>query len=542
MKELLYILTPTDGTPVTLQHAVDGWDESFVVTERSKKYHGIFRTWTTSLRFVADGATLLREEFYTYGMQATCAITVQKLNRSTLTYYNAFVGSVDFSTFKDHDTTVEVTTIDRGLAQIIKTMEGESVTFNANAFDAEFGSIDARIINRLVPPVTGSYHTAYVMPFIQVLYAVMDGITGGKITDGTYAIKSDFLEQVPIYERYYFTPMGSIKYPDSSKTRTVMQTSLADIWQTMNAIHCLGMGIEVIGGKETLVIEEREFFYNTNLIHNVGSSANLSAGYLQDFLFSKVKSGYPPVDYGESETGASSLNVSEANTETAYLINNKGYKNEYDITAKHRADSIGFEELWATETTETGDTDPVVVCLMSHTYESSPGVFVTITTNTGGALAKSYDPGVDFSTPWNMEISPVRNLLKHKRFINGCCFRMSGQQITFLNGKNEQNYNETSLTQYNNPSFRDWVKEYEGFEIDDTDTWFRPIEINIEAAYPADMVSLIAANPYGVIRFNYKGNEFEGYILKMETQLTGAGSVKYSLLSTASNDLTKLIR
>ena len=78
--------------------------------------------------------------------------------------------------------------------------------------------------------------------------------------------------------------------------------------------------------------------------------------------------------------------------------------------------------------------------------------------------------------------------------------------------------------------------------IDDSDTWFRPLEIVIEAAYPSNLINLINANPYGVISFEYEGTTFTGYILKMETKLSGSGSVKYTLLSTASNDLTKLIR
>lgn len=540
MNELLFTLTPTDGTPVVLTHAVDGWDEAFIVTERSRKYHGIFRSWTVALRFVKDGAALLREEFYTYGMKASCTFTVSKLDRQTLDYFTAFTGRIDFSTFRDGDNQVEVTVLDGGLAQIVKTMEGEEVMFNANAFDTEYGSINARVVNVIDGAV---YHNAYCLPVIQVFNAVLDEITGGGVTAGTYAVKSNFFSSTAIYNRYFLTAIGLLKYCDRSKTLSNYQTSLADLFKSMDAIFCLGLGIEIISGKETLVIEPREYFYNGETIKDIGNSSTLSAGYVQEFHFSKIKAGYPNVEYGEdANVGNGTANVAEPNTETTFLVRNDAAKNEYDIVSKYRADSVGFELLWNSETEDTADTELAIVCLFYYTYEETPGNFVSVWTHTFGALAKSTDPGVDYSYPWNMEISPKRNLQRHQRFMNGCCFGLSGENLTLLNVTNDQSYNETAVLASATATERDWLQEYGPVAINDDNTWFRPIEFVIEAAYPREMINLINDNPYGVIEFTYKRNTYKGYILKMETRLAGAGSVKYSLLSTADNDLTKLIR
>lgn len=539
MRELLFILTPTDGIPVTLTTSPDGWDESFIITERSRKYHGIFRSFTIPLKFVKQGATIIRDEFYRYGMAATCVIQVQKLNRQTLTYFTAYTGKIDFATFKDHDHDIEVMAVDGGLSQIIKSMEGEDVIFDSNDFNSTYPAVNAN-----VPLITNptAYHV-YCMQVMQVFAAIVDKITGGKVTDSTFAVRSNFFTSSVIYNKFFLTTLGDLKYPVKPQGQSVYQSSLADFFQSMNACFCLGMGIETIAGVETLVIEQREYFYNQNIIKSVGDSKNLSIGLVNEFNFSKIKIGYPKVEYSDDAyVGNAPANMMEPNTETTFLISNTAAKSEYDLLSKYRADSVGFDLAWNSEAEDTQDTNLVILRLRYYTYQVSPGVYDSEWTHTLGALAKSTDPGTDVSTPWNIEISPKRNLLRHKRFINGCSHGLNGSEITLLNATNDQFYNETSLAEPLPSTQRDWYKEYEGFTIDSSDTWFRPLEINIEAAYPSDMVNLIAANPYGVIEFDYKKTTYTGYILKMETKLSGAGSVKYSLLCTDTNDLTKLIR
>jgi hypothetical protein len=203
--------------------------------------------------------------------------------------------------------------------------------------------------------------------------------------------------------------------------------------------------------------------------------------------------------------------------------------------SKYRADSVGIEDIWNTETTDTADNDLVILRLIYKRMTFPAGDFKWF--RTGGLLKKKgYATVVAY--PWNIEISPKRMLLNHQAFINSCCFGLSGEVITFLSGTNDQEHNDTSL----NLVVPIWEPQYTGFTISDTDTWFRPIEINIDAAYPSDLVNKIALNPYGVVEFTYRDNIYKGYILKMETKLSGKGSVKYSLLSVDDNDLTKLIR
>lgn len=541
MRELQFILTDSSGIAVTLQHAPDGWDESFIVTERSRKYHGIFRSFTIPMKFIKDGAAIIRNEFYTNGLTASCTLSVQKLDRATLTYFTAYTGKIEFSTFKDHDNDIEVTTIDGGLAQIIKTRESDDVMFTPYTMYSEPYWVPEGV--DLYYPLTTTpaliNQRCGAMRVYHALLAIMDKITGGKVADGTYGVKSDILSGVS-GRRMMLTTESAIKWLEMNSTATYFRTNLGDFFQSLNAILCLGMGIEVIGGKETLVVEERSYFYNKTTILNVGNSKNLSLGYVADWIYSKIKAGYPNKAYNsDASAGNSSANINEPNTETIYEIPGATSKNEYDIVSKYRGDSTGMLQLYGAESLEpngshsdTGDYDPVIIRTENRNID---GTYRYIMPR--GNLAKKDNPGVVVATPGNMYISPKRMVMAHQFFLNGCAFKLEGM-VTLQSATNDQANNETSDSIYN--TF--YEKEYEGPTLRDYATTFRPIELIIEAAYPADFVDHISENPYGVVEFDYRGTTYKGYILKMETKLSGSGSIKYSLLSTNDNDLAKLIR
>jgi len=523
VKDLRFILNS-----VTLDHAPDGWDEAMIVTERSKKYHGIFRSFTIPMKFVKDGAELVRDEFYTHGLAASVTMEVQKLDRDTLTYSTAFTGTLDFNTFKDHDYDIEITAADGSLAQIVKSRESDEVEFDYTAYSSSL-TVSSALDTTVNPGGT----VIRCMSLFQVFGAIMNGITGGGITAGTYGIKSDFLSTSGggIWHKYYLTTISSIKY-GSNDILFLWKTSLQDFFKSIDAIWCLGMGIEVIGGKETIRIEKRDYFYSNgapSVIADVGKSKNLSCGLLSDFIFNKVKIGYPVVSYSDDGTGGSGANSLEPNTETQYKIPAVIGK-EYEAISKYRADYQGIKALFGTEVEDTKDNDPFFLSL-KHT--SSPDGWYLV----NGKLQKKSNPGVDVENPGNMDISPRRMLTNHQFFLNGCCYGLGNLNIEFLSGTNDQANNDTAIS-----SGGTVQGEYESLLIRDSFTWFRPVEFNIEAAYDRDFQAAINANPYGVVRFIYDGTTYTGYILKMEVKLSGRGSVKYSLLSTDTNDLTRLIR
>ncbi len=515
MKELLFILTDSLGVETTLDHSPDGWDESFIVTERSKKYHGIFRSFTIPLKFVKDGAEIIRREFYTR-RYTDCSILVQKLNKTTLTYFDAFTGKIDFTTFKDHDYSVEVTAIDGGLAQLIKSNETTEYEFNASN---GYLKIDY--------PTPGVFVPIYRTTPQGLFFAIIDELTGGKLTDGTYGIKYDYLGPVGNWLQIS-TGQAWRNYPGAS-TDVIFKTTLADVFASLDAVLCLGMGIEMIGGKETIVIENRRYFYNESVIYDVGNSTNLSLGFVADFNFKKIVCGYPEKNYNDE-----SLSQFEVCTYSNFETPNIPSQGKYDIQSKFRGDMYSLLQIadtWFSTPTDDDEVDYDIY--FHHVFKNNAGDFLMDV----GSLFQS---SVFKAYVYNSKITPKRNLLRHFDFICSCCYKLVSDDIVFTSGGNKQSINEVIETF--EPSTDNNVTEYGPIPISDGQTWFRPLELNIEAAYPSTFVNLIAANPYGLIQFEYLGNSYKGYILKMETKLSGAGSVKYSLLSYVDNELTKLIR
>ena len=134
MRDLQFIIT-INGVPITLQHAPDGWDDALIQTERSMTYYGMFRSFSIPLKFVKDGAKILRQAFYYFNgeieqassYEAKVTILINKLNKISLVYEQLFTGEFDFSTFKDTLDYVEINIIDGGLTSIIKAKASQIV-------------------------------------------------------------------------------------------------------------------------------------------------------------------------------------------------------------------------------------------------------------------------------------------------------------------------------------------------------------------------------------------------------------------------------
>jgi hypothetical protein len=74
MKDLRFTIISPTLVDMVLENSPIGWDENFITLSRSKEYHGFFRSYSQSLKFVKEGAQRLREIFYNYAV-ATQGVT-----------------------------------------------------------------------------------------------------------------------------------------------------------------------------------------------------------------------------------------------------------------------------------------------------------------------------------------------------------------------------------------------------------------------------------------------------------------------------------
>ncbi len=125
-------------------------------------------------------------------------------------------------------------------------------------------------------------------------------------------------------------------------------TSLKDFFTSYLAVRGLAMGIEKIGFKERIRVEERKFFYNRNITIKLGKVINGKFEYIQvnnvkrnrdpEYYYSGLEVGYEKG--GEYEEA---MGLDEYNTKSTFTTAIKQANNKLQLLSKYRADSYGME-------------------------------------------------------------------------------------------------------------------------------------------------------------------------------------------------------
>lgn len=133
-------LLKPDGQPAHLKYSPDGWKDTLVNFGRSDTYMGVFREFTVPMRFVKDGAKILRHILWTKGKNAIAYFALHRLNR--LVYpasYETFTyGELDFTKAKQKqdDKSLTINVMQGGLSKLLKANEGTVYDIPINT-DAE---------------------------------------------------------------------------------------------------------------------------------------------------------------------------------------------------------------------------------------------------------------------------------------------------------------------------------------------------------------------------------------------------------------------
>lgn len=118
-----YTLT-VNSVPYILLNAVEGWEETFLNFKRSGNYFGLVRSFTVPMKFVLDGAYLIRLAVYgDQGINAKIQFKIEELNRSNWVYRSLYDGEIDLIEFQDTGSSsgniVTVRCTDVGIAEMI---------------------------------------------------------------------------------------------------------------------------------------------------------------------------------------------------------------------------------------------------------------------------------------------------------------------------------------------------------------------------------------------------------------------------------------
>lgn len=317
----------------------------------------------------------------------------------------------------------------------------------------------------------------------------------------------------------------------------LLVSSMSAFFDSHNAIWPLGMGVETIAGHETLVLEEREHFFNPVIIATVQPSSKLRLSVNEDLIYNTVKIGFPESSYKDELTA--DKEVCEWSI-FGFKFTNNLPKKQLEIISKYRADGQGMIELVGAGNISQSWNDFASFCtFMSRIAQyGDKWIFQIGPVMDGLTLTQAQIPGVFFS--------PRRTLDRYINWISDLFPGWAGKALFFLSGyKNQYLIKSMSI-----PETR-FLNERKMSAIV-APSVITPFSLEFEARYDVDMISKVNANPGGLIAVDYLNNMYYGYIDKNELVIAGEGSVSYKLIPTPPiydavknpypTDLTKLIR
>jgi len=108
-----------------LPQSPEGWLENKVSFGRSEKYYGLNRTFTVPLKFVGDGATILRNLFWkTKGINCDLTLIILKWDDATDIYQMYYKGKMDLPKMIDNVAEgVTINCLEGGVIQKLKAYE-----------------------------------------------------------------------------------------------------------------------------------------------------------------------------------------------------------------------------------------------------------------------------------------------------------------------------------------------------------------------------------------------------------------------------------
>ena len=136
------------ATKTPLAFTPSGWREKSLKLDRGFEYWGVLRSFSLPLKFVKDGAKILRWLFYNGGIEAQCQLYIEMFNIEIATYdYEPYyAGDIDFSRANDMKDyfTIEIT--ESGFLSKFKAKENTTkeieVTNNANVIWVKMDGLD----------------------------------------------------------------------------------------------------------------------------------------------------------------------------------------------------------------------------------------------------------------------------------------------------------------------------------------------------------------------------------------------------------------
>lgn len=505
MKELQFQINDT-----ILTHSPDGWDSTMLEIDRSPKFLGIVRSFTVQLKFVLEGAEMLRSIFYNR-LQCETKLTIRKLHPITLQYETVYTGVFDFSSFVDSDYNVTITVTDLTLSYLIKKNIDTTYTTifltNYHIYTmGEFGPIN--------PIDAISFSTFFELIF--------DTVTEGRYQNGEFGLDLSELTTLEngLSTVYLTNAVGLI-----GARFDRIEISFADFLKNIFIFFKLVISIEIVEGKETLKLRPLSESFPETAFANIAHVSGFKVSVAKDFIYDSVAAGFPEQDYDQDTDSSNEIGTTTTFSQKNAFVGS----NPLELVTDFRGDTIGINYWMAIYggTMDNLDYTPFVLHVEKNIVYNKHIAELGYVGTTNPPTNK-----VSFNT----EISPKRLYKSHERFINSCFFGPVNT-TEVINSK----LNISNL--YSQPHNYDQVEaECEGITRT-ANPYFAPVYFELDGVLPLNLEIASLYNPENSkLSFEYKGETYNGFIMNIKTNIYGKRKATIKLLAAPDNDLSKLIR
>ena len=309
----------------------------------------------------------------------------------------------------------------------------------------------------------------------------------------------------------------------------LLKTSFADFFNSYNPIINLGTYYDKTANTH-YITDKSDLFDSGTLIYDIGEVSNLTVKPLTEEIPSGMLIGYPEIKV-EGLNGNQAFNDKMELTTPVTRV-----KNEVDYRGGYIADPFEIELYRANlegKTTTSGEVDNNIFLI--HIESASAG------THDGVPYYDLYrDPamvitGILFPDEmFNIELSPKRNMLRSGSYYHSLLHLMESDYIKFQSSDRNKSLSTTlgAVT----------ITESANVLISDLDAaLFLPIIFEFDCVNPVNVQSLLDANPYGYMTFDWKGNQYEGFLMESSENPARRPSQRIKLLATPNNTLSNLI-
>jgi hypothetical protein len=321
-------------------------------------------------------------------------------------------------------------------------------------------------------------------------------------------------------------------------------TSLNDIFSSLSAVHCLGLGLIQKGDNEVIKVEPIDYFYDgDNQIAEMLNIKQITVASNESMIYNTALIGFEK--YGTEEGTDKNNTLDGFATQHNYNLPITTVKKAFIKVCKYITDHYAIEftrrqQLMTTSTQSWKfDDDNFMIC--TNRTEDENGFATSLNIAEKNENFTVTNNILSPETGYNLRLTPKRMLLKWNQLLSGAYAKMAGVSAKFANGISNYLYQsqlEGNCTdRYNNQL----LSENQNLSWDDANNVINnPIiePIGIKYSYPmtSQVFNNILANPGGYISCSKSSTiEHRGFI-KMLTFTPTEGIAEMELIRMFGNE------